>query len=63
MPDNESQPRTEERAMSADAENAKLRKDEAEARRKITDMHPDVVDDETGGEVVDVQILKLRSTQ
>jgi hypothetical protein len=36
-------------------------KDEAEARRKIMDMHDDVVTDETGGEVVDLEILKVRA--
>ena len=35
-------------------------KDEAEACCKIMGRHPDVIDDETGGEVVDVEIRHIK---
>jgi hypothetical protein len=35
-------------------------KDEDEARRKIIDMDDDVIDDETGGDIVDMEIRKIR---
>ena len=36
-------------------------KDIAEARSKIEAMHDDVVDDDSGGEVVDVEIVALKA--
>ena len=38
-------------------------KDEADARRKIEAMDSAVVDDETGGEVVDVEIRRIRPSR
>lgn len=35
-------------------------KDETEARKKISDMHDDVITDETGGETVDWEVYSLR---